>query len=399
MGGTATALAARADSTVPNLGASSEGQALNVMAYGAKGDGKTDDTQSILRTIAAANRGSLRAVYFPAGTFVVSETIVLDAPITIRGAGCNVSILVTSKPTGDVIFAKSPGVHISALGFQNQVARAADAYVKFSNLACQCSLTYFEMTGAFVGVWMEAAYALWIEYGNIRDGSVGPGSAAIVVNGGNDQYIRCVTVDNPAERQPSAGISILNTGCINITDCDIIHSTNDLYITGGYDIYAINSYFDTAVNGIVIEPKTPVTRCHFIGCWTGSHSQCGVIIHASVGNLVPVGDIDFIGHHCFLNGQDGFRVEQATNIQIANSGLAQNQGAGLVLGACASGCRITNNMIGNTAILNGNTTGIVIDSAANQNFITGNRIVGNLKEQISGAGIKNVVQTNMGVDV
>lgn len=51
---------------------------FNVRSYGAKGDGTTDDTAAIRRAIAAAYAGpgpTERTVYFPAGTYLVSDTI------------------------------------------------------------------------------------------------------------------------------------------------------------------------------------------------------------------------------------------------------------------------------------------------------------------------------------
>jgi hypothetical protein len=48
-----------------------QGEALNVMDYGAKGDGTTDDTTAIQATITAA--GDSGTVYFPKGSYSVSE--------------------------------------------------------------------------------------------------------------------------------------------------------------------------------------------------------------------------------------------------------------------------------------------------------------------------------------
>lgn len=44
---------------------------VNVKTLGAAGDGKTDDTAAIQRAYAGKNR----AIYFPPGTYLVSDTI------------------------------------------------------------------------------------------------------------------------------------------------------------------------------------------------------------------------------------------------------------------------------------------------------------------------------------
>lgn len=59
---------------------------INVLDYGAKGDGTTDDTNAINSAIAAASAGKL--VYFPAGTYLISsEIIVNNSKLTFLGDG------------------------------------------------------------------------------------------------------------------------------------------------------------------------------------------------------------------------------------------------------------------------------------------------------------------------
>ena len=58
----------------------------NVLDYGAKGDGKADDTGAITSAIAAARRSDGGGVvYIPAGNYLVSNQIVVPKGITIRG--------------------------------------------------------------------------------------------------------------------------------------------------------------------------------------------------------------------------------------------------------------------------------------------------------------------------
>ena len=65
-------------------------QSLSVKDFGATGDGTTDDTTAIQNTL---NAGSGRAVYFPAGTYRVSATLVVKTKTTLMGDGINKSIL------------------------------------------------------------------------------------------------------------------------------------------------------------------------------------------------------------------------------------------------------------------------------------------------------------------
>jgi parallel beta-helix repeat protein len=65
-------------------------ESLSVKDFGATGDASTDDTTAIQN---ALNAGSGRAVYFPAGTYRVSATLVVKTKTTLMGDGINKSIL------------------------------------------------------------------------------------------------------------------------------------------------------------------------------------------------------------------------------------------------------------------------------------------------------------------
>lgn len=65
-------------------------QTLSVKDFGATGDGVTDDTTALQN---ALNAGSGRSVYFPAGTYRISTTLVVKTNTTLVGDGINKSII------------------------------------------------------------------------------------------------------------------------------------------------------------------------------------------------------------------------------------------------------------------------------------------------------------------
>jgi hypothetical protein len=69
---------------------------FNVRCYGAKGDGKTDDLGAVLAARDAVNAAGGGVLFFPRGTFVVSNTIEIGASTTVLGLGA-VSLL-QAKP-------------------------------------------------------------------------------------------------------------------------------------------------------------------------------------------------------------------------------------------------------------------------------------------------------------
>lgn len=80
------------------------GATLSVLDYGAKGDGTTDDTASIQATLEAAYAMSPKpVVYFPAGRYKVTDSLVLKDYMTLRGAGRNNSVIVSNFANKSVI--------------------------------------------------------------------------------------------------------------------------------------------------------------------------------------------------------------------------------------------------------------------------------------------------------
>ena len=60
--------------------------------FGAIGDGKADDTEAILNAIAMIGNG-ITSLYFPAGTYLVSEDLPLTSNMTVYGDGSNSVIM------------------------------------------------------------------------------------------------------------------------------------------------------------------------------------------------------------------------------------------------------------------------------------------------------------------
>ena len=67
--------------------------------YGAVGDGATDDTDAILEAIAACSED--HAVFFPAGTYLITEGLTLTRPIVLRGNSPESSHIIARFETGD----------------------------------------------------------------------------------------------------------------------------------------------------------------------------------------------------------------------------------------------------------------------------------------------------------
>lgn len=380
----------------------------------AKGDGTHDDTYAIQNAINALGTAG-GVLFFPPGQYVVQNstnpTFTLGAPITIMGSGPAATVFLCNHPTADMFVAYAPNVpqgvlpsiRISQVGFDVKagVARTGGAFVNFRTESNGSTLDHFAMNKPFVGVRMATGATLHVEYGVINNAGAlvpggGNGSAAILVTydvdqlnhskPANDHYIRCITTASYTSVLPSAGIWVQNTGALNIIDCDITRSNNDLYITGGASIYVMNSYFDSAGNGIYISATTDnIARVHFIGCWSSNHINRGVFIDPNANFAVDT--ITFAEHHALINGQntagDGMYLGKGNNIRIANSDIYNNGGSGISVATAVQHYQITGNRIGVTSVgipqgaqTLGNQYGIFV-SGSDYYVIENNDITGN----------------------
>jgi len=75
-------------------------QVADVTTFGAKGDGRTDDSDAFIKAIASVKTG---AVYIPPGRYKITKIIeIAKSGIVLRGAGANKTTLVFPKPLNDI---------------------------------------------------------------------------------------------------------------------------------------------------------------------------------------------------------------------------------------------------------------------------------------------------------
>lgn len=91
---------------------------LNVVGYGAKGDGQADDTEAIVKAFEDAKTNKSHHVYFPAGQYTVNTTIPVNG-ITVSGDDRNSSIIVNDRAEPVFSLQSNSGIH--DLGFKTTV--------------------------------------------------------------------------------------------------------------------------------------------------------------------------------------------------------------------------------------------------------------------------------------
>lgn len=335
--------------------------------------GTHDKTQDIQDAINACNQSGGGAVYLPSGIYPVTQ-LTLPSRITLYGDNPYATILESITATDDVLTLTGRGSRICNLGFQSTVPRTSGRYLYLTPTSRACYINNFLMEGAFIGVQVGCGATCHVEHGEILNGSSLPDSCGVLVTEGFDLFLANLTMDNPANAQPAAGIKVTRCGDLHIRDCDIIHCTNDLHITGGFSIYVDSCFFDTANVGILLQALTPIERCHFNGCWTASHTSHGVLI--SPDAPAKVDTIDFINHHTFFNGGDGVHLGKGNNLKVEGSSCCANL-SGIGVGGNAQHVILSGNKSGSTGSMMGNQYGIYLIDPCDYVILSNNDLLGN----------------------
>lgn len=391
-------------------------QIFNVkdVAYGAKGDGATDDTTAIQAAItaaAAATDGGM--VYFPAGDYRVSSTLTITANgVYLRGAGSDATRIVTTVATGDV-FQFGNGTAIFDVGLSGVIisttaaSRTSGSAININN-ASRAHFVDVSLTKQFTGYSIQAGASIFIESSAWWDFTASTG-VGLDITGGNDIYVSRI-VGTTSGTQPAAAIIVSACGgSLVVSDCDFVSWGIGLQVNpAGSQIvnwlWFTNVAWDTNSGiGVNIAPGTggTVRSLYFVNCWTASGSSDGVHIDQGAGT---VDDVSFVSHRSFNNTGHGFALITGTNLAIESSAISGNsQGsAGTNQGIYIS--HPTHIIINGNRIrpMNGyaNTqaNGIFLDAAASDYcLITSNDTQGNDLASITNdsTGLHNTVTNNI----
>lgn len=388
-----------------------QGDLFDVQWFNAKVDGATDDSTAVQDTFTAA--GNTQGVYFPPGRCLMHGVVSTNVGSQITGAGRFLSYIIANHATADILTLNGQFVGLDKIGFDTAVTRSGGNYLKLG-ASGGWHIENFFMNQYWRGIQFDGPLAQIIEgvmlngvAGTVGDGS-GPGAilvGAVQLSDGqriSDMYIQPLNPANPATF-PSWGIMVLQTGDLTMSDNNVVGHGYDLFLVPNNGqlvaaVYAENCFFDTAVQGIVIEPIGTgiVQGCRFTSCWSGTHTQNGVSV---LGTPTTCSSHEFIGHQCQNNSQSGIAFLGGTDLKIMGGFFAgQGTAYGIFVAAGVSDFTITNVSSGAYNLNPGNAYGIFIAAGASDRYIVvNNRLHGNTTAAFvdGGAGVNKVVSPNI----
>lgn len=332
---------------------------VNVLDYGADPTGHEDSTAAIREAL----KGN-RHLYFPAGTYLIDK-LVIAGSVTLSGDGDNATVLRTTNMTDNVITFRDGGWHVRDLKLDSAQYRTGGAYI-FSS-GDYASIENVALNRSYIGIDLDGSWSVNLTNISALDGtpsSIADGGAVIRL--GQNAYtgpinIRGLTARaGVGEAQPSYGIYMGYVDVVCISDALLIWHSKDVVLAPKARQFSAlveitNSCFDTAANGMWIEPTGGgrVLRCGISNTWFGAHTDDAMHVDGSDGTVTG---IQFSNCMFLANGGDGASVggSGVDGVYFSNCFSGGNQGNGLVLKDHAQNVVWTGGVIGATHELNGN---------------------------------------------
>lgn len=141
-----------------------ESGVYNVRAYGAVGDGSTNDTSAINSAIAALVAAGGGVLYFPKGTYSTTGGHTLSVACSVVGQGLAVTGLTTTGGTATVFSVTSDSVTIRDLSISHLGTSTAGSGIAITSNGVQCRFLYLTVYGFHTNIDIQQG-AEWLIHG------------------------------------------------------------------------------------------------------------------------------------------------------------------------------------------------------------------------------------------
>ncbi len=388
----------------------------DVKAYGATGDGSTNDTSAIQSAINAAAGGGV--VLFPTGTYLITSTLTVNHDsIVLTGSGASSIIKVAGSALGiDVIVIGDGAATRAHCGVRNLRIVAASQKTAgvgvHLNRCFKIWLQNIQIENQFRALQFTNTTEVWLNSSDVRDTTE---HGLLIDNdplSGYDWYINDCVFDNPNVTNTGSGIHWDGGETLVVNGLDLLRFTTGLYINpsaGRESRFAFlnNMIMDTSRDNNVHISNTGsgnTVGLTFTNCWSGTAANYGVLIDRPGGGLVQ--GVRWVGGKVFHNGLAGFRLAGGQDVHISDCDIIANSQTvsaarhGVEVGGGVGEFSVQNCRIGG-GFEQGDTQGfaIHIDAGASDHYIiTGNDCHGNNnspKIDDNGTGTNKIVSSNL----
>lgn len=313
---------------------------IDVRAYGAVGDGVTDDTAALQAALTAATGKTL---LLPVGTYIHSSLLTLPSNITIYGYGATIKAAnALSKTIGGMSVTGKTDLQVFGLTYDgNRASRAPGAPVGSAHGLSITNSSNIVLRD--VGVKNGVADGLYIGYSN-----------------GADANTRAFNVQVYSGRY---------TNCFR----------NNVSVVGGVNIKFYGSRFDTANGtapqaGVDVEADNATIAnedVEFYGCTADSNTGSGFAITNNTRRCKVYGGASK------NNGQHGIDMSQTANVDSLIEGVSITGNGSAGAGYYGIYSSATRAQIINNKVFSNTNEGIYLSGSASYNKIAGNTAYSN----------------------
>lgn len=341
---------------------------LDVRAFGAAGDGKTDDTRALQTAITHALRAG-GAVFIPAGRYRVTRALTCESAerVDIFGDGASSTLL---HEADEPLLQWDEGASFREGSIRDLcfTSVAGDKSKDVPVIACRggCERAFFShllfnTDGAAMGsgVFLDrvadaSTFVHCVLWGPVRGTGIrlARGSEIRVFGG------RILGAADPYKGLNPDNIGIHLTGDnggVHIVTTDIIGLGTGLLIgspgaTANREVFITHATFDSSIHGI---RQIDGAYTSIAGCWAASSDEDQILLEESAkGAIMSIsGGTIFNGGAYGRPGAKNGLVARAGSFMLTGVSVRNNQGAGIVVGPAVrdyaiTGCRIADNGVG-----------------------------------------------------
>lgn len=348
---------------------------FNAKAFGATGNGTTDDTAAILAALAAAKANGGGVVYLPAGTYSTSASLVIPADgVYILGAGMGATIV---KP--------ATGAQFDAISTAIPASAGTAGFIRnFIGVAC-LTIDGTAMTGTTAGAG-NGIHFYGVRYSRIYDVNItGVPNFGILLDGDATNFSYSIHVRGCRIINGAAGF--MATFCEetfltfnNILQANLTTAAQQPAFAPqtntGYLCRLVSGYTEVVGNvfgssGTYTSPAVQSENAGPVRIEANRFDQCRFqAIKTNSANAVIVGNQ--IGNPSSVGSVEGIRLGSGSNTVVANKFDITN-GAAHYTYCIAEAAAESNNIIGGNNLVAGTTGTISLNAAS-----TGNRVYGNV---------------------
>lgn len=348
-----------------------------------------DVTTAIQTAISSLTTG--QTLLFPAGTYKITSGLTISVSgVKLKGMGRAASIISVTGSSYDAFAFTNTYSGIYDLGLTSPSIRTAGAGISFDTTGFANEVINVNLFNQFKAIYLGSVVVPFVDRVYIRNCGITTGGG-IHINGGNDQYLSNVIMDNDGT-QPAYGLWVQKSAAVWATACDFIRSGTPVKFQPGPSEEIDWCFFDRVAadtstgNGYLFDAQATslIKGCTFVGCWSSSNTLKGV----SVVGAGTIDGLDFTSFRALNNGLDGISVASATakNVRInggsfcGNSQTVTHINSGIEFGVNVSDFSVIGAKCGNALGFSGTTQqrGIIVQAGTSDRYtITGNDLIGN----------------------